>query len=157
MRRTLRRLARASAVRRVAQKRATRADTPAAPVRRLTRLRCSASASARLWTPTSARPAAARVAQSTDAHSPLLSLSGPASTPVVARRGEEGPNPMVMERFQSVISSLFNQASPARASIPPPVQRQRSTLIPTHADAPVFRPCSASSAWAAPLTTTWRT
>ena len=91
----------------------TRAGTSACLVRRLTRLRVSAARATRLWTPTSARPAAARVAQSTDAHPPLLSLSGPASAPVVARRGEEGPNPMVMERFQSVISSLFNQVRPA--------------------------------------------
>ena len=71
-----------------------------------------AAAARRVWTPTSARPEAARLAQSTDRASPLLSLSGTAGgrpSPVVARRGEEPPNPMVMERFQSVISSLFQQ------------------------------------------------
>ena len=92
----------------------TRADTPAPPFGRLTRRRVAALRRARLWTPSSARPAAARVAQSLDANTPLLSISGPASTPVVARRGEEGPNPMVMERFQSVISNLFSQVRPAR-------------------------------------------
>ena len=39
-----------------------------------------------------------------------LSARALASQQVVARRGEEPPNPMVMERFQSVISSLFQQA-----------------------------------------------
>jgi len=73
------------------------------------RARHSRRPPARLWTPTSARPAAARLAQSSDANTPLLSLSGSASAPIVARRGEEAPNPMVMERFQSVISSLFSQ------------------------------------------------
>ena len=69
----------------------------------------------RLWTPTSARPAASRVALSLDARQPVSSLSARvyarASQEIVARRGgEEGPNPFVMERFQSVISSLFQQA-----------------------------------------------
>lgn len=73
---------------------------------------------ARLWTPTSARPEAARVAQSLDRSPSLVSLSSTAAgqmTPVVARRGEEGPNPMVMERFQAVISNLFQQVRRGRA------------------------------------------
>jgi hypothetical protein len=81
-------------------------------------LSASALAARRLWTPTSARPGAARLASSQDANTPLLSLSGPAASPVVARRGEEGPNPMVMERFQSVISSLFAQARASARVLP---------------------------------------
>ena len=53
------------------------------------------------------------MALSLDARQPVLSLSeqARASQQIVARRGgEEGPNPFVMERFQSVISSLFQQA-----------------------------------------------
>jgi hypothetical protein len=78
-----------------------------------------ALAARRLWTPTSARPGAARLAASQDGNAPLLSLSSSAASPVVARRGEEGPNPMVMERFQSVISSLFAQARACAACKPP--------------------------------------
>jgi hypothetical protein len=53
------------------------------------------------------------VAQSVAQSPSLLSLSSTAaaqlSPATVARRGEEPPNPMVMERFQAVISNLFQQ------------------------------------------------